>query len=200
MNVNKRQRRSPEAARTLLLDTAEQRLAEMGLEGLNVAGVAKAAGMSHATLLHHFGNAAGMRAALVERMGERLVREAMAAIQGGGDVNAVVRDLFAVLTTGGHAKLMAWRAIEPDAAEEPSEERRNQFEALIRASTEQFSGADLQTMRNVVTLVIAAAIGLGVGGSQLFELLGLDDEAQKDFPDWLAGWVDRGFGDGEGDQ
>ena len=86
------------------------------------------------------------------------------------------------------------------SAEEPSEERRNQFEALIRASTEQFSGADLQTMRNVVTLVIAAAIGLGVGGSQLFELLGLDDEAQKDFPDWLAGWVDRGFGDGEGDQ
>ncbi len=193
MNVNKRQRRSPEAARNLLLDTAEARLAEMGLEGLNVAGVAKAAGMSHATLLHHFGSAAGMRAALVERMGGRLVREAMEAIEGGGDVDAVVRDLFAVLSAGGHAKVMAWQAIDPDSSAGPTPERRDQFEALIQASAGQFPGADLKSMRNVVTLVIAAAIGLGVGGDSLLELLGMDEQAQAEFPDWLAGWVEDGF-------
>ena len=88
---------------------------------------------------------------------------------------------------------MAWRAIEPDAAEQTSEERRDQFEALIRASTEQFPGADLATMRNVVTLVIAAAIGVGIGGAPLSDLLGMDQKAQQAFPDWLAGWVDQGF-------
>ncbi len=193
MNVNKRQRRTPEEARNLLLDTAEQRLAEMGLEGLNVAGVAKAAGMSHATLLHHFGSAAGMRAALVERMGERLVREAMQAIEKGGEVDAVVRDLFAVLSAGGHAKVLAWQAIDPDYSAETSADRRAQFEALIQASASQFPGADLPSMRNVFTLVIAAAIGLGVAGPSLLQLLGMDEQARAGFPDWLAGWVERGF-------
>ncbi len=196
MNVNKRQRRSPEAARSLLLDTAEQRLAEMGLEGLNVAGVAKAAGMSHATLLHHFGNAAGMRQALVERMGERLVGDAMGAIEGGGDLDAVVRELFDVMSTHGHAKVMAWQSIDAEFSAEPSEDRKERFDALIRASAGQFPGADIPTMRNVVTLVIAAAIGLGVGGAALMDLLGMDEAAQTNFPSWLAAWVDQGLADG----
>ena len=36
-------------------------------------------------------------------------------------------------------------------------------------------------------------LGLGVGGPSLLALLGMDEEAAAEFPDWLAGWVERGF-------
>ena len=90
---------------------------------------------------------------------------------------------------------MAWQAIDPEFSEPPSEARKAQFEALIQASASRFPGTDLESMRNVVALVIAAAVGLGVGGPALFELLGMDDEAQAGFPDWLAGWVDQSLGE-----
>ena len=193
MSVNKRQRRTPEEARTLLLDTAEARLAELGLEGLNVAGVAKAAGMSHATLLHHFGSSAGMRKALVERMSERLIADALRAFDQEGNVDGVVRDLFRVFSAGGHAKLLAWRAVEDNAQVEPSPERREAFDALLRASAAQLKEEDLEEARRIATLVIAAAIGLGVGAEPLLELTGMTEAERDAFPDWLAGLIDQRF-------
>ena len=78
---SKRVRRSPEAARQLILSTAADRLANMGLTGLNISGVAEAAGMSHATVIHHFGSTTAMRQALLSYMTTALltdVREALA--------------------------------------------------------------------------------------------------------------------------
>ncbi len=187
MSVNRRARRTPEEARALILDTAERRLAELGLEGLNVVGLSRAAGISHATLLHHFGSADGMRQALVQRMSQRLIREAMAAIGDNEEIAAVVRQLFAVFSTGGHAKLLAWLAIEEGQRLEPSGEQYALFDALIRASAESMLGGDVATARNLLTLVVSAAIGLGVAGDQLMDLVGMDTDARRSFPDWLAG-------------
>jgi AcrR family transcriptional regulator len=189
MNVNRRSRRTPEEARALILDTAERRLAERGLEGLNVVGLAKAAGISHATLLHHFGSADEMRQALVQRMSERLIREAMAAIGDNEELAAVVHELFAVFSTGGHAKLLAWLAIEEAQRPVPSPEQHALFEGLIRASAESMLGGDVASARNVLTLVVSAAIGLGVAGQPLMDLVGMDAEARRAYPDWLAGWL-----------
>lgn len=189
MNVNRRTRRTPEEARALILDTAEQRLAELGLEGLNVVGLAKAAGISHATLLHHFGSADGMRQALVQRMSERLINEAVAAIGKNDKIAAVIGELFDVFTTGGHAKLLAWLAIEEGQRPTPNPELYVLFDALIRESAERMLGGDLTAARNLVTLVVAAAIGLGVAGEQLMGLVGMDQAGRKAFPDWLAGRI-----------
>ena len=62
----RRARRTPEAARRLVLDAAAARLEEHGLKGLNVVDIARDAGMTHATVLHHFGSAEKMQRALVE--------------------------------------------------------------------------------------------------------------------------------------
>ena len=43
-----RKRRTPEQARADILGAAENRLQKLGLEGLNVVGVAEDAGLSHA--------------------------------------------------------------------------------------------------------------------------------------------------------
>lgn len=186
MNVNRRLRRTPEEARTLILDTAEARLAEHGLAGLNIVGVAKEAGISHATLIHHFGSSGGMRRALVERMSEQLVHQAVSAIGDNAEIHAVFRRLFAVFSTGGHAKLLAWLAIEEDQQPEPNPKRRELFRGLIEACAAQLPSHDLEAARNLVTLVVAAAIGLGVAGEPLMELVGMDAASRHGFPDWLA--------------
>ena len=76
--MSTRRRRSPEVARLEILAAAEQRLRSFGVEGLSVVDVAKDCGMSHATVIHHFGNTAGMRQALVAHMSDRLLRDGRA--------------------------------------------------------------------------------------------------------------------------
>ncbi len=50
--------------RAALLTAAEQELAERGLEGFSLRGVAKRAGVSHAAPAHHFGDVTGLLTAL----------------------------------------------------------------------------------------------------------------------------------------
>jgi AcrR family transcriptional regulator len=158
----------------------------MGLDGLNVVGVARAAGISHATLIHHFGSAEGMRQALVQRMSARLIDDAVTAAGDNAGIQAVFRKLFAVFSTGGHAKLLAWLAIEESHRPEPSAEQRALFEKLVEVCAAQLPTGDLATARNLLTLVVSAAIGLGVAGAPLTDLLGMDAGARDAFPDWLA--------------
>ncbi len=63
-----RRRRTAEESKTIILEVAAKRLREHGLEGLNITGVAEEAGISHATLIHHFGSSGGMRDALADKM------------------------------------------------------------------------------------------------------------------------------------
>jgi AcrR family transcriptional regulator len=188
MNVNKRKRRTPEEARTLILDTAERRLAALGLEGLHIVGVSHEAGISHATLIHHFGSSDGMRRALIERMTERLISDAVATLEKDAGMATLFRDLFAVFTTGGHARLLAWLALDDEHREPPSAATRALFDKLIQACAEQLPG-EIDAARNVVILVVSAAIGIGVAGEPLNALVGMDARARKAFPEWLASRV-----------
>jgi AcrR family transcriptional regulator len=195
MNVNRRTRRTPEEARALVLDSAERRLADHGLDGLTIVGVARAAGMSHATVIHHFGSTAGMRRALIERMSERLINDAMAAMGDDAALESVVQELFAVFSTGGHARLLAWLAIEDEQQPLPTEARRQRFQALIDSCAESLPSGSRASARNIVTLVIAAAIGLGIGGEPLMDLVGMDGEARTAFPAWLESRIGSGDDD-----
>jgi TetR/AcrR family transcriptional regulator, repressor for neighboring sulfatase len=63
-NKNKRIRRTPEEARRLILEAAEADMAASGPAGLRLETVAKTAGVSHPTILHHFGSREGLIQAL----------------------------------------------------------------------------------------------------------------------------------------
>ena len=52
--------------RAALLEAAEAELAERGIEGFSLRGVAKRAGVSHAAPAHHFGESAGLLTALAD--------------------------------------------------------------------------------------------------------------------------------------
>ncbi|MBW8708481.1 MAG: helix-turn-helix transcriptional regulator, partial [Alphaproteobacteria bacterium] len=78
----KRVRRRPEDAKALILDAAEASMKAGGPAALRLQDVARAAGVSHPTILHHFGSRQGLvralnlrslqalTAGLLERMGE----------------------------------------------------------------------------------------------------------------------------------
>ena len=61
---SKRIRRTPEEARRLILEAAAAGMATGGPAGLRLEAVAKAAGVSHPTILHHFGSREGLIQAL----------------------------------------------------------------------------------------------------------------------------------------
>src|SRR6266576_1097443 len=68
----KRLRRTPEEARRLILDTAQDLIARSGPEGLRLQEIAAAAGISHPLILHHFGSREGLVRALVQQAVDEL--------------------------------------------------------------------------------------------------------------------------------
>lgn len=192
-----RRRRTPDEARAAILQIAEQRLREHGLEGLNVVDIARAAGMSHATLIHHFGNADGMRRALIAHMTSRLLRDVIAALRGDSPPVVILKDLFTALSQSGHAKLLAWLAVGDarlrEALDDPPAQVVELFAQLIPVLAERLPGSvDRESAaRRMVYLVATAAIGYGVSGALLPRVIGLTSEEADAFPEWLAVQLQR---------
>jgi AcrR family transcriptional regulator len=67
MAATKRVRRTPEDARRLILDAAQASMVSKGPAGIRLQDVARAAGVSHSNVLHHFGSRAGLIEALNRR-------------------------------------------------------------------------------------------------------------------------------------
>ena len=72
----RRQRRTPEAARELILQTAQRLIAERGPDRIGLKEIAQAAGISHALINHYFGS----YEALVEETIRAQVRRSHAQI------------------------------------------------------------------------------------------------------------------------
>jgi AcrR family transcriptional regulator len=188
-----RKRRSPEEARREILLAAEGRLRQHGLAGLNVVDVAGDCGMSHATVLHHFGNTAGMRRALVEHMTDRLLRDVIAALHRDPmpEPTEILESLFDALSRGGHAKLLAWLSIGGDALSEdlePSKQVQALFAQLVPELARRLPAEwDRERMaRRMIFLIATAAIGYGVAGTRLHALLDIQADEAAAFPEWLG--------------
>ena len=64
------------------MGTAAKRLSQIGFEGLRISGFfSKAAGMSHATVIHHFGSAGAMKKALLQEMTSALLADVIFAFK-----------------------------------------------------------------------------------------------------------------------
>ena len=161
----------------------------LGLQGLNIVGVAEDAGISHATLIHHFGSTGEMRSSLVDHMTERLGSDVMQALDQEVPPQQLFEDLFQTLSDGGHAKLLAWMAVEEGRQSSQSAETQQIFDALIQLCTDRLELVDVEQVRNIVLMVAATAIGLSIA-STLPSLIGMDKDALETFPRWLAGQVE----------
>lgn len=104
-----RVRRTAEDARAAILDAAEAMLSAHGAAGVRLQDVAEAAGMSHPTVLHHFGSRDGLLAAVADRALSTLRIGALSKLTDEPGLGAVERLLEAVaaqMADGGRARTL----------------------------------------------------------------------------------------------
>jgi AcrR family transcriptional regulator len=110
-----RRRRSSEEARVAILDAAEARLREVGPSGIRLQEVAKAVGVSHPTVLHHFGSREGLIDAVVARSLDTIqagVFDGVKAEPGMAGIETMLEDVAAHLKDRGRARTFLWLALE----------------------------------------------------------------------------------------
>jgi len=192
--VAKRIRRTPADAREAILAVARERLLQHGLDGLKIADVAQQAGMSHATLIHHFGSSDGMRRALVERMANELLGEFLAVLESHPHSaerrGEMLGKLFDTLANDRHAQLFAWLALEAGDTASP-------FDDATQALLENGQPApDRRNARFGVTLAVTSAIGLGIAAPWLVRTgLMAKDTDRRRFAAWLSELLGAGAAD-----
>jgi AcrR family transcriptional regulator len=111
-----RVRRTADDARTAILDATERRLVEAGPSGIRLQDVAHDVGVSHPTILHHFGTRDRLVEAVITRRVQAMNHEVILALVGApqGEVSAVAlfERIFQFFGPGGHARVVAFLALE----------------------------------------------------------------------------------------
>lgn len=170
--TSSRIRRSPEASRENILIAAERLLVQHGPQSLRLADVAKEAGVANATVLHHFGTIDGVQTALMEKMIVELV-SGLLAMDVPSDPRsaraAALMNLFDAFETKGAARLAAWLELTDE-----SRRLRSVREAVQTVMRQKMGAldADEERLEDVILISVILAIGVGLFGPTLSELLG----------------------------
>ena len=185
-----RLRRTAEDARAAILDAAEKRLADVGPAGIRLQDVARDVGVSHPTVLHHFGSREGLVHAVVERNVGALERDLIAEIgknpMGTEPVTAMLECVARVLGPGGHARVVAWLALSGERPVGPTG-----FDSVARAAHELRTlrrGPNVPPYEDTYFTVLLAGLALfgdAIAGP-LFRGAGADAQASARFRAWLA--------------
>ena len=172
MNKTTRRRRSPEESKANILEAAERVLTEQGPQSLRLVDVAKAAGVSNATVLHYYGSIEGVHSALMEQMVEDLVGNVL-ALELPEDVTKfrgfAFNALIETFEQKGAARLAAWIELT-----DQSKRLTTVREAVARVIDTKIQHEDLpvEMVENVILLSVVMALGLGLFGASLEDLLG----------------------------
>lgn len=154
---------------------------ERGPLALKLVDVAQAAGIANASVIHHFGSIDGLHAALMERMVNQLIAEVLAiADQGGvreGQQEAVFHALFEVFEQRGAARLAAWLELTGEWRRITHIRDAVQSVVVRRAS---FGDVNPQQAQDLILISVTLAMGAGLFGHALAELVGKPPEHARD--------------------
>jgi AcrR family transcriptional regulator len=176
---NQRLRRSPEAARDNILAAAEALLLDRGPQALKLTDVAARAGIAHATVLHHFGTIGDVQTALMERMIRELVERIVETHRGATDEERPhigQQALFDAFETRGAARLAAWLELTGEVR------RLTMVRDAVRevlATRVDRSAQGLAAAQDRILLSIVMAIGVGLFGRSLADVLGRPPETAR---------------------
>lgn len=193
-----RVRRTAADARETILEVADRQLRDHGPAALRLHDVAEAAGMSHPTVLHHFGSREGLVAAVVERAAVALQHDLATALAGAGpDGEAMMERVADMFATRGHARLIAWLLLSGyDPIDAPALQQGWQAIAgrihALRAAGKPRS-ASLEDTHFVLLLSWLALFGQAIAGPAMFETAGLgsDPATAQRFRAWLAKVIEQ---------
>ncbi|HEX5059512.1 MAG TPA: helix-turn-helix domain-containing protein [Kofleriaceae bacterium] len=181
-----RQRRTPEAAKQLLLDAAERLFADENPGDVGLKEVAREAGVSHALITHYFGTYAGLVEATLERrlatLRER-IRERL------GEAGALSRPeellgmLFTALEDPVHLRLVKWLAASERATPMFALQHRG-----LQAIAQQVAHAVrpnppremLETLELALLTAVAAATGYAISKAALAGAIGQEPNPALD--------------------
>jgi AcrR family transcriptional regulator len=197
MTPVKRVRRTPEEARRVILDAAEQVIARTGPAGLRLQEVAEAVGISHPTILHHFESREGLILALNRRTVSALRDALLGAMQGAGDASGDAVSLTFEAWRGGLAQRIAWLMLSPAISLPENtpvfEELVDTLHALRLRLAAPGVAVDRYDSRAIVHLTTVAALGDALAGSRLRQGAGDLDEtaARRRFELWFSALLGR---------
>lgn len=181
----KRRRRAPDEARREAVATARDLLIAGGPSAVTLKAVGHEIGVSHANLIHHFGSAAGLRAALMGSMVRDLNQALEAAVthlrSEEGAPRALVDQVFEAVDVGGAGRLAAWMALSGDL--EHLEPVRAAVQDMVEATYRKFAEEGEDGRRRItraVLFIALTAFGDALIGPSLRDMLGHDDDAARD--------------------
>lgn len=174
-----RVRRSSEAARENILAAAEAILVEQGPQALKLADVAKAAGVVHANVIHHFGSISGVETALMERMIRALADKVITGFNAGGAAPGFgAQALFEAFEAKGAARLAAWLELTGEGRRMTLV--RDVVDEIVQTRVAQDVGLDREAIVDFILLNIILAVGVGLFGPTLSDLLGRPPERARE--------------------
>jgi AcrR family transcriptional regulator len=179
-----RVRRTVEASRDNILSAAEALLAEGGPQSLKILEVARAAEVSPATLIHHFGSIDGVQTALMSRMIRNLVKDMLELAPPAPETTTVealfqaTQALFEAFDGKAAARLAAWLELTgesrrltlvKDAVVEVVAARRVGAAHIVQEEAEDFA-----------LCCVCMAMGAGLFGRTLSSLMGKPENRARE--------------------
>ena len=182
-----RRRGTPEQAKIEILAAAENIFMDEGPDALRIKNVAKRAGMTPPTILHHFGSATGLLQALQHNFSRHIRQEFLDVLGGQPITPQVWHKLCSRLSDPKLGKMLCYLLSEGIDPFPPSEE------AGLSLVAKQLPGDDLKHKQHLILMVIYAMYGEGIFGSHLRERLGLENSEQTkvEFQNWIFSVLTR---------
>jgi AcrR family transcriptional regulator len=191
-----RKRRTAEDARTAILDAAEQRLVASGPAGIRLQEVAADVGLSHPTVLHHFGSREGLVEAVVARaldsLHAGLLQAVRASPQGTDQLVTILDGCYEALVRKGHGRAFLWLALSGYAPTMEGLRVRALAEAVHVARSEHRRGeVPMPTFEDTYFTVLLPALALlAMSVTELPGRDSVDDDAPCSAPRFRA-WLAR---------
>jgi AcrR family transcriptional regulator len=185
-------RRSPEAAKTMILDFAEKIMSRgAGPGSLRLQDLAKEAGISHPTILHHFGSREGLMRALNIRAFERLTATAITQSPTESSRDGVATT-FAAYRDGLAQRLVWLMQSGEELQNRPPlfEDAVKRFHELRKSFGAPGAEPDIADSRAVIHLVTVTAFGDALIGARLRHAGDGEPQARREFEQWLSRLLD----------
>lgn len=202
----KRVRRTAEEARRLILDAAEERLAQGGPEALRLQDIAADVGISHPAILHHFESRDGLVIALTLRTLNNLRENLLSILDTvdltDPDASQIIDKVFEVLSDRGLARLLAWVVLSGRIAEDETVQVPGVDEHLIRGIVDLIQSLRERASKDhglppgsredtayIVILAATAAFGDAVFGNPILDSMDMGENKKAvrlRFRDWFS--------------
>jgi AcrR family transcriptional regulator len=176
-----RRRLSPEESRDAAIEAARELLLESGPQAVTLKAVSARIGRTHANLLHHFGSAAGLQQALVQRLvagiTHRIADAARRARETDRNPREVV-DLAFDAFAHGAGQLVSWMILtgNQDALDPILDAIHNLVDELAEGHD---TGEGMPIHEETLQLVLMA-LGDALMGAPMAKALGLPRDKARD--------------------